>query len=210
VLEGFMKKKPTPTVFVVDDNPSIRDTLEELFQSVGMHVDSHESAASFLESFNSSSGGCLVLDVRLQGMDGLQLQQKLKRREIDIPIIFISGYADVPLAVQAIKNGAFDFLEKPFREQHLLDTVNRAIEKDEELRIRRLNREAVMGRMAKLTEREREVMELVLEGKTSKVIAAQLGRSQNTIDQHRAKILEKMKADNVASLVRMVLEVRDK
>lgn len=197
-----------PTVFIVDDDASIRFAMQALMDSVNLEHEIFESGDDFLSKITEQRPGCLVLDIRMPGMDGLQLQQELKTREIDVPIIFLSGHADVPIAVNAVKAGAFDFIEKPFREQHLLDSVKKAVDKDAELRRQGLNRSAVMGRMATLTDREREVLELVLEGMTSKAIAAKLGRSHNTIDQHRAKILEKMQAGNVASLVRMVLDAR--
>ncbi|MBN1345086.1 MAG: response regulator transcription factor [Phycisphaerae bacterium] len=197
-----------PAVFVVDDDPAVLDALEELIDSVGLSVKSFSSAQAFLEAYDPDQPGCLILDIRMPGMDGLELQQRLKGEGIDIPIIFLSGHADVPIAVRAVQAGAFDFVEKPFREQSLLDSIKRAITLHQELRRRRSNRDMVLARLASLTDREREVLDLVIEGKTSKAIANELDRSHKTIDQHRAKILEKMQAENVASLVRMVLDVK--
>ncbi len=197
------------TVFVVDDHQAMRSALCELVTSVGMRAEGYPSADDFLEEYVPERPGCLVLDVRMPGMDGLQLQRRLKEDQIDIPIIFVTGHGDVPMAVQAMQEGAFTFLEKPFREQALLDNIRRALALDADTRKERARRSDAEERIAALTAREREVLNLVLEGMTSKAIAQQLGVSIKTVNQHRWKIMDKMQAENVADLARRVSALKD-
>ncbi len=194
-----------PTVFVVDDDRATRDALDVLFKSVRMKVRAYASAEAFLANYDAVQPGCLVLDVRMPGIDGLQLQEKLAARQIDIPIIFLTAYGDVPTAVQAMKQGAVDFMTKPPHGHALLDAVKGAIKRDTESRRRRAKNASARARLATLGTREREVLDLVLTGKHNKAIAAELGLSHKTIEFHRAKIMEKMQAGSVAGLVRTAL-----
>lgn len=200
---------PDPTVFVVDDDPAMRDSLCWLLQSVELHVETYPSADAFLAAYDAGRPGCLVLDVRMPGMSGLNLQDELRARHIRLPIIMLSGHAEVPTAVRALKAGAIDFMEKPFSDELLLDRIRQAIDLDREQRDAEAQRAAVAERYALLTPREREVMELVTAGKANKVIAAELGLSPKTVEVHRAAVMDKMRADSVADLVRMRLALSD-
>jgi len=200
---------PEPTVFVVDDDPAMRDSLCWLLQSVDLHVETYPSADAFLAAYDAGRPGCLVLDVRMPGMSGLNLQDELRARHIRLPIIMLSGHAEVPTAVRALKAGAIDFMEKPFSDELLLDRIRQAIDLDREQRDAEARRTAVAERYALLTPREREVMELVTAGKANKVIAAELGLSPKTVEVHRAAVMDKMRADSVADLVRMRLALSD-
>jgi len=200
---------PEPTVFVVDDDPAMRDSLCWLLQSVDLHVETYPSADAFLAAYDAGRPGCLVLDVRMPGMSGLNLQDELRTRHIRLPIIMLSGHAEVPTAVRALKAGAIDFMEKPFSDELLLDRIRQAIDLDREQRDAEAQRAAVAERYALLTPREREVMELVTAGKANKVIAAELGLSPKTVEVHRAAVMDKMRADSVADLVRMRLALSD-
>ena len=200
---------PEPTVFVVDDDPAMRDSLCWLLQSVDLHVETYPSADAFLAAYDAARPGCLVLDVRMPGMSGLNLQDELRARDIRLPIIMLSGHAEVPTAVRALKAGAIDFMEKPFSDELLLDRIRQAIDLDREQRDAGARRAAVAERYALLTPREREVMELVTAGKANKVIAAELGLSPKTVEVHRAAVMDKMRADSVADLVRMRLALSD-
>ena len=200
---------PEPTVFVVDDDPAMRDSLCWLLQSVDLHVETYPSADAFLAAYDAARPGCLVLDVRMPGMSGLNLQDELRARDIRLPIIMLSGHAEVPTAVRALKAGAIDFMEKPFSDELLLDRIRQAIDLDREQRDAGARRAAVAERYALLTPREREVMELVTAGKANKVIAAELGLSPKTVEVHRAAVMDKMHADSVADLVRMRLALAD-
>ncbi len=200
---------PEPTVFVVDDDPAMRDSLCWLLQSVDLHVETYPSADAFLAAYDVGRPGCLVLDVRMPGMSGLNLQDELRTRNIRLPIIMLSGHAEVPTAVRALKAGAIDFMEKPFSDELLLDRIRQAIDLDREQRDAGARRAAVAERYALLTPREREVMELVTAGKANKVIAADLGLSPKTVEVHRAAVMDKMHADSVADLVRMRLALTD-
>jgi len=200
---------PDPTVFVVDDDPAMRDSLCWLLQSVDLHVETYPSADAFLAAYDAGRPGCLVLDVRMPGMSGLNLQDELRARNIRLPIIMLSGHAEVPTAVRALKAGAIDFMEKPFSDELLLDRIRQAIDLDRERRDAGARRAAVAERYALLTPREREVMELVTAGKANKVIAADLGLSPKTVEVHRAAVMDKMHADSVADLVRMRLALTD-
>ena len=196
-----------PTIFVVDDDAAVRDALKLLLRSVGHAVETFGSAQEFLDAYGEDRAGCLVLDIRMPGMSGLELQQKLNEKHSILPIIFITGHGDVPMAVEALQHGAFDFLQKPFRDQELLDRIQRALQKDRENRSQILQREDIRARLATLTPREREVLDLMTSGRPNKLMAADLNLSQRTIEIHRARVMEKMKAPSLAQLVRMTLEL---
>jgi FixJ family two-component response regulator len=192
-----------PTVFVVDDDRAMRKSLRWLIESVDLRVETFESALDFLEKFDPHRPGCVVLDVRMPGMSGLELQDHLCEQGIDIPVIMISGFGDVPMAVRAMKAGAVDFLEKPACDQVLLEHIHDAIELDQKRRqVREDNRE-VAARLETLTRREAEVMAFVVEGMSSKEIAVKLDVSYKTIEAHRAKIMKKMDAKGVPHLIHM-------
>jgi len=200
-----MKDKP-PTVFVVDDDDAVRTSLRLLLKSVGLPVETFASAQEFLDGAEGDRSGCLVLDIRMPGMSGLELQQRLNETHSIIPIVFITGHGDVPMAVEAMQHGAVDFIQKPFRDQDLIDRINQALEKDRENREGLRERDAIHKRMQQLTPREREVLDLVTQGKANKVIAGDLDVSQRTVEIHRARVMEKMGASSLAHLVRMVIE----
>ena len=195
------------TVFIVDDDEAVRDSLRWLMRSVGLAAETFDSANAFLDRYNNADSGCLVLDIRMPGMSGLDLQEQMNSDGIKIPIIFITGHGDVPIAVRALKAGAFDFIEKPFKDQILLDSVQRAIAHDEEQRLETDMQADINARLKLLTPREREVMELVVNGNANKVIAIELGVTQKTVEAHRAKVMEKMQARSLSALVRMRLSV---
>jgi two-component system response regulator FixJ len=196
------------TVFIVDDDEAVRDSLSFLMQSVGLQTESFDSADSFLQANPLGRAGCLLLDIRMPGMSGLELQGLLAERDIRLPVIFISGHADVPMAVRALKAGAFDFVEKPFNDQLLLDCVQRAIESDRQQRQSDAQLDEWRERMASLTPREREVMELVVDGAANKVISATLGVSLKTVEAHRARVMDKLQADSLSHLVRMCVMLK--
>jgi FixJ family two-component response regulator len=196
-----MSADTAATVFVVDDDPSIRRALTRLLRSVGLAVDAYAGAQEFLDAYDPARPGCLVLDVRMPHISGLELQQALAQRAVELPIIFITGHGDVPMSVRAMRAGAIDFLPKPFHDQDLLDAIQRAIARDAELRAARAVRVDVLRRVELLTPREREVLVLVTAGKMNKEIAAQLGASEKTIKVHRARVMKKMGAESVAELV---------
>lgn len=200
-----MKDKPS-TVFVVDDDDAVRTSLRLLLKSVGLPVETFGSAQEFLDSFDADRAGCLVLDIRMPGMSGLELQLKLNEMHAIAPIVFITGHGDVPMAVEAMQHGAVDFIQKPFRDQDLIDRINQALEKDRENRDGLRERDAIRNRIGQLTPREREVLDLVTKGKANKVIAGDLDVSQRTVEIHRARVMEKMGASSLAHLVRMVIE----
>lgn len=191
------------TVFIVDDDQAIRHAMELLMRSVGLGYEIFHSGDDFLEHYSPEKPGCLVLDIRMPGMGGLELQQKLIELESTLPIIFITGHGDVPMAVKAMQKGAVDFIQKPFRDQELLDRVHEALRTEEERRSEREEQEDIAARIDKLTKREHEVMDLVVTGKPNKVIAYELGVSQRTVEIHRARVMEKMEARSLAELVRM-------
>ncbi len=195
-----------PTVFVVDDDPAVRESLRWLIESVGLCVGTYGSAGGFLDAYDPHTPGCLVLDVRMPGKSGLKLQEELAARGISIPIIFITGYGDIPAAVSAMKAGAVDFIEKPFDDQVLLDLIQKCIERDAQMREEEERRVGVLARLVLLTPREREVMEMVVAGETNKVIAKHLSVSSKTVEAHRAHLMAKMQADNTAELVRIAID----
>ncbi len=194
-----------PTVHLVDDEPEVLDYVQSLLDSVGLRYETYRTADSFLESYEAHSPECLVLDIRMPGMSGLELQRRLRAQGATLPIVFLTGHSDVAMAVQAMKEGALDYIEKPCHSQVLLDTIQLALERDRaEMRKREL-RDRMNGRLDSLTAREREVLELVVAGYPSKSIAASLNLSKKTIDLHRAHIMKKMEAQSVAELVRNAL-----
>ena len=198
-----------PTVFLVDDDEAVRDSLGLLMKSVALASQSFSSADEFLAEFDPDCPGCLVLDIRMPGMSGMELQQKLINMRAILPIIFITGHGDIPMAVEAMQRGAVDFIPKPFRDHELLDRINEALQDDEKNRDSLLEREEVEGRIEELTPREKQVMELVVQGKANKVIAGDLEVSQRTVEIHRARVMEKMKVRSLAQLVRMVMQIND-
>jgi FixJ family two-component response regulator len=200
-------KAGEPIVFVVDDDPSVRETLADLIASVGLSVLAFKSAREFLESRRPDAPACLVLDVRLPGLSGLELQRELLRIEAPIPIIFITGHADIPMTVRAMKEGAVEFLAKPFRDQDLIDAIQHAIEIDGVARQERTIVAEVRRCYESLTKREREVMKLIVSGLMNKQIAAQLGSSETTVKMHRGQIMHKMKAQSAVQLARMAEKV---
>jgi FixJ family two-component response regulator len=195
--------EPDTIVFVVDDDPSIRNALQGLIQSVGLRVKTFGSAQEFLSSQLPDSPACLVLDVRLPGLSGLDLQRELSKAGIELPIIFITGYADIPMSVWAMKAGAVEFLTKPFRNQELLDAIRQAIERDRTRRQERAEMEDLERRLDSLTPRQRQVMGFVVAGLVNKQIAAELGTSEVTIKVHRGQLMRKMRARSLPDLVRM-------
>ncbi len=188
-------------VYVVDDDEAVRDSLSVLLRSVGYQAQTFESAVEFLEGFDADQHGCLVADIRMPGMSGLDLQAALNKDGFELPIIFITGHGDVPMAVDAMKSGALDFIQKPFRDQDLLDRINQALQADSERRQSCEERSVVRARLAALTPREREVMDRVVKGQANKVIALDLGVSQRTVEIHRARVMQKMHARSLAELV---------
>jgi len=198
-----------PTVFLVDDDEAVRDSLGFLMKSVALSSRPFSSADEFLAEFDPECPGCLVLDIRMPGMSGMELQQKLIDMRAILPIIFITGHGDIPMAVEAMQRGAVDFIPKPFRDHELLDRINKALEDDQKNRSTLLEREEVEKRIEELTPREKQVMELVVQGHANKVIAGDLDVSQRTVEIHRARVMEKMQARSLAQLVRMVMQIQD-
>jgi len=199
--------KKNPVIMVVDDDSGIRNAMRSLLKSVGLESALYGSAQEFLAAYQPSQPGCLVLDIRMPGMSGLELQQHLTLRGAVIPVIFMTGHGDIPMAVEAMQHGAFDFLQKPFRDQDLLDRIQRAIVKDEEQRKTLGEHARIKVHLESLTAREREVLDLMTQGKQNKSIAQDLGVSPRTVEIHRARVMEKMNAQSVAQLVRMMLDL---
>ena len=190
-------------VFVVDDDVGTRESLKNLIRSVGLRVEAFASAQDFLRSTRPDVPGCLVLDVRLPGLSGLDLQKRMAEVELEIPIVFITGHGDIPMSVRAMKAGAVEFLTKPFRDQELLDAIQQALERDRNAREQRAEIEELRSRYRLLTPREREVMALVVTGLLNKQIAGELGTSEASVKVHRQHVMEKMRAGSLAALVRM-------
>jgi two-component system, LuxR family, response regulator FixJ len=193
-----------PLIYVVDDDAAVRDALGLLLRSVGLDCTLFESALAFLDAYDSSRHSCLVADIRMPGLSGLELQQRLNEQRADIPIIFVTGHGDVPMAVNAMKSGAADFIQKPFRDQDLLDRIHKALQQDGERRAARAHENSIRERLALLTPREAEVMERVIKGQANKVIAMDLGVSQRTVELHRARVMRKLGMRSLAELVNAV------
>jgi RNA polymerase sigma factor (sigma-70 family) len=199
---------PEPHVFIVDDDEAFRDSVKELVNSVGLAAQTFRSAPEFLAAYDPARPGCLVLDVRMARMGGIELQATLKSMDARIPIVMISGHGDIAMAVEAIKQGAIDFVQKPYREQHLLDAINEALRRDAAQRGAANGAGAFAERIAALTPRERQVMDLALKGLPSKVIAKQLAISHRTVEQHRSRLLEKLGLHSMTELMRLAYAPR--
>jgi RNA polymerase sigma factor (sigma-70 family) len=198
----------TPVVFVVDDDPSVRSSLKFLLSSVGLQVESFESAETFLQRKPPDAPSCLVLDVRLRGLSGLDFQRELAARNIRIPIVFVTGHGDIPMSVRAMKAGAIEFLTKPYRDQDLLDAVRIAVERDRTRREQEKDLTDLRQRFDSLTPREQEVISMVVSGMLNKQIAGELGTAENTVKVHRSRAMEKMNAQSFADLVRMIEKLK--
>lgn len=204
--------KQDPVVHIIDDDEAVLDSLSLLLETVGLANRVYLNAELFIKAVNEENfdkfNGCVVLDVRMPIMSGIECQQKLNALGCKLPIIFITGYADVPMAVEAMKNGAIEFIEKPFREQTLLDAINRGLQTSVVQQKNQSDLQQVEQRMASLTERETQVLNKIVEGKANKVIAVELHLSQRTVEIHRAKVMDKMQADSLAHLIKMTLQVQ--
>jgi two-component system response regulator FixJ len=194
-----------PTVFVVDDDPAVRESLRLLISESGLAVETFASAEHFLRACRPDRAGCLLLDVRMSGMSGLDLQERLRARRIPIPVVIITGYADVPMAIKAMKAGAVNFIEKPFHDGELLNSIRAGLQQSEADRSKATTRSDVLARLGQLTSREREVFELVVDGVSNKQIAFELGISRKTVEAHRAQVMQKMRARTLADLVRFAI-----
>jgi len=202
-------KNTVPVIYVVDDDDGMRRALDALLCTVGYKTAVYSRPSDFLGNFKADGPGCLVLDIRMPDMSGLEVQQQLNRMGSMMPVIFITGHGDVPMAVQAMKEGAFEFIQKPFRDQDLLDRINHALKQDAENRSIVSRRAEVLHRLETLTPRERQVMDMVVDGAANKVIAIDLELSERTVEIHRAKVMEKMGARSVAHLVKLQLTLTD-
>ena len=198
-----MKAAAVPTVFVIDDDGGMRQAIQDLVESVGLHAEAFTTGEEFILKSRATDPGCLVLDVRLPQMSGLDFQQKLAELGVRIPIIFITAHGDIPMSVKALKSGAVEFLTKPFRDQDLLDAIQQALQRDREAREQLMEVDELRERYQALTTREREVMTLVISGMLNKHIAAKIGASEATIKVHRGHVMEKMQAGSLIELVRM-------
>lgn len=198
-----------PTVFIVDDDEAVRESLGLLLESVDQGSKVFASGTEFLEAYSDDMAGCIVLDIRMPGMNGMELQKKLNEVNSILPIIFVTGHGDVPMAVEAMQHGAVDFIQKPYREQDLLDKINQALNLDQQQRASLREKQQIIKRIETLTPREREVMDMMIDGNANKVIAIDLGISQRTVEIHRSRVMEKMDTHSLAHLVRMVLATRD-
>ncbi|WP_372985254.1 response regulator FixJ [Marinobacter sp.] len=197
------------TVYVVEDDEAVRDSLELLLKSDGKPVKTYESANAFLKDYSDKMAGCIVLDIRMPGMDGMELQKKLNEKHSILPIIFVTGHGDVPMAVDAMKEGAVDFIQKPYREEALLEKIEAALEQDLDQRKTLDEKQEIIRRIKSLTPREHEIMDRMIAGQANKVIAIELEISQRTVEIHRSRVMHKMGTHSLAHLVRMVLSVKD-
>lgn len=194
-----------PTVFVVDDDDAVRDSVMLLLKSMGLATEGYADGQAFLDAVDAKRAGCIILDVRMPGISGMDLQKKLNESGCSLPIIFITGHGDVPMAVEAMRAGAEEFLQKPFRDQDLLDRVHTALQRDQDNRAATTQRQDVQNRVAQLTGREREVFEQLVDGKSTKQIAAAFALSPRTVEIHRSRVLEKMGVRSIAELVKLAL-----
>jgi FixJ family two-component response regulator len=197
------------TVYVVEDDEAVRDSLELLLKSDGKPVKPYDSATAFLKDYSDKMAGCIVLDIRMPGMDGMELQKKLNEKHSILPIIFVTGHGDVPMAVDAMKEGAVDFIQKPYREEALLEKIEAALKQDQEQRKSLDEKQEIIRRIKSLTPREHEIMDRMIAGQANKVIAIELEISQRTVEIHRSRVMHKMGTHSLAHLVRMVLSVKD-
>ncbi len=196
-----------PCVLIIDDDESVREALLFLMKSVNLNAKAYDSASQFMAGYEADVPGCLISDIRMPGMSGLELQQVLKKRNSQMPIIFITGHGDIAMAVEAIKQGAVDFLTKPFRDQDLLDSINAAMERDQQQRRKLDELEIVTKRLGTITARERQVLDRVVAGKANKVIAFELNLSHRTIEVHRSHVMEKMQVRSLAELVKSMQQL---
>lgn len=197
----------TACIYIVEDDDAVRDSLQLMLESIGRVVIAYPSADQFLQAYSQDMAGCIVLDIRMPGINGMELQRKLNDLNSILPIIFVTGHGDVPMAVEAMQQGAVDFVQKPYREQELLDKISQAMALDDQNRAMLQQRQEILERMRELTPRERDVVQLMVEGKANKVIAINLDISQRTVEIHRARVMEKLQANSLAHLVRMYLSV---
>ena len=197
------------TVYGVEDDEAVRDSLELLLKSDGKPVRPYKSATAFLKDYSDKMAGCIVLDIRMPGMDGMELQKKLNEKHSILPIIFVTGHGDVPMAVDAMKEGAVDFIQKPYREEALLEKIEAALKQDLEQRKSLDEKQEIIRRIKSLTPREHEIMDRMIAGQANKVIAIELEISQRTVEIHRSRVMHKMGTHSLAHLVRMVLSVKD-
>ncbi len=198
-----------PLVYLVDDDEAIRDSLALLLQSVGLEHAVFASGLAFLDAYDRNRHSCLVTDIRMPGLSGLELQQRLNEQRAEIPVIFITGHGDVPMAVNAMKSGAADFIQKPFRDQDLIDRIHNALARDQEARKWRAEERVIRDRIALLTPREAEVMQRVVRGQANKVIAMDLGVSQRTVELHRARVMHKLEMRSLAELVSAIGKINE-
>ncbi|PVY79135.1 LuxR family two component transcriptional regulator [Tamilnaduibacter salinus] len=199
-----------PMVYVVEDDEAVRDSLELLLKSEGHGVQTFATANAFLDEYSDEMAGCIVLDIRMPGMDGMELQRRLNERNAILPIIFVTGHGDVPLAVDAMKGGAVDFIQKPYKEEALLEKIHTALEQDREQRATLGQKQEIQRRLETLTPRENEIMDRMIAGQANKVIAIELDISQRTVEIHRSRVMHKMGTHSLAHLVRMVMSVKDR
>jgi len=195
------------TVFIVDDDEGVRDGLSLLLATVGVSCELYESAQEFLDAYDGEKRGCLVLDIRMPRMTGLDLQKKLQEMGSVLPVIFITGHGDIPMAVEAMRRGALDFIRKPFREHDLLERINEALNIDEDAHRKALDRQEIEERLSTLSQREKEVFDRVADGQMNKVIAADLGISERTVEVHRGQVMKKLDVRTLAQLVRVKIEM---
>jgi two-component system, LuxR family, response regulator FixJ len=194
-----------PTVFVVDDDAEVRDSLQYLLKSAGMAVETYASGEEFLAQYRDGRRGCLILDIRMPGLDGLSLQEQLRSTQVPLPVIIITAYADVAAALKAMKTGAVDFLEKPFESERLLESIRLALQREAETRSQATHQQEAVERMQHLTSREREVCELIVAGCRSHEIGVKLGITEKTVEAHRSSVMQKTQCSSVAELVQLVV-----